>query len=46
MRTDLGFLNNPNDQRMYYIFEAFFRDISVKEVYKHTKINTWFLSLN
>ncbi|AAC07826.1 carbamoyl-phosphate synthase large subunit [Aquifex aeolicus] len=36
-------LINPNDQRLWYIAEAFRRGYSVDEVYELTKIDRWFL---
>ncbi|HIP43108.1 MAG TPA: carbamoyl-phosphate synthase large subunit [Aquifex aeolicus] len=36
-------LINPNDQRLWYIAEAFRRDYTVDEVYELTKIDKWFL---
>ena len=36
-------LVNPNDKRVYYIFEAFNRDKSVEDIFKLTQITKWFL---
>ncbi|HIQ49369.1 MAG TPA: carbamoyl-phosphate synthase large subunit [Aquifex aeolicus] len=36
-------LINPNDQRLWYIAEAFRRNYTVDEVYELTKIDKWFL---
>ena len=36
-------LSNPNDQRLWYIAEAFRRGYSVDEIYELTKIDRWFL---
>jgi len=36
-------LINPNDQRLWYIAEAFRRGYSVDEVHELTKIDKWFL---
>ncbi len=37
-------LCQPNDNRMYALFEAFNRKMTVNKVYEYTKINKWFLS--
>lgn len=36
-------LNPATDQRLFAIFEAFRRCMSVEELYRETKINRWFL---
>ncbi|RUM29443.1 MAG: carbamoyl-phosphate synthase subunit L [Aquifex sp.] len=36
-------LINPNDQRLWYIAEAFRRNYTVDEVYELTKVDKWFL---
>ena len=36
-------LSNPNDQRLWFIAEAFRRGYTVDEVYELTKIDRWFL---
>ncbi|MGB0932302.1 MAG: carbamoyl-phosphate synthase large subunit, partial [Chitinophagales bacterium] len=36
-------LKRPNSERLWYIFEAFERGVSLEEVYDWTKIDRWFL---
>jgi len=52
LRKKLKILNNeelidcltcPNDRRIYHVFEAFMRQISIEDIHKYTKINKWFL---
>ncbi len=37
-------LSTPNSRRVWYIFDAFRRGLSVEEVYDLTKVDRWFLN--
>lgn len=37
-------LRNPGYERIFYIADAFRAGLTIKEVFKHTKIDSWFLN--
>ena len=39
----ISLLKNPNDKRIFIIFEAFLRGYSIEDIFNWTKINKWFL---